>query len=189
MLRFIKKPIFLVLLVFSISIFTTGCMEITIESKKESVVPEKFDGETTEKDSEGETESSKPAYGEFNIGDKIKMEDFVFVVNGTHEFKHDVLKPDPGKIYFVVDVTVENVGEDVLEVSPFMMFDLRDSEGNRYEQYYISDSKASPEGELAPGKKLRGDVLFEMAEEAKGLEFIIKTGYFKQGHAIVYLDR
>jgi len=131
----------------------------------------------------------KAAYPEFRVGDQIKMDNLTFVVNGTREVKDEFMNPGPGNIFLAIDVTVENVGEKVELVSSLGMFDLRDVEGNRYEQaLFVTTGKASLNGEVAPGKKLRGEIVFKVPKEVKGLEFIIKPDFLKQGHAIVHLD-
>ncbi|RKQ84621.1 DUF4352 domain-containing protein [Brockia lithotrophica] len=185
----LHRIVSMVVLALVVGVFVAGCGG--------SVTPEKVGekGSEATKAAEGEkppaqetSGKEKAAYPEFRVGDQIKMDNFVFVVNGTREVKAEFVTPKPGNTFLAVDVTVENVGEKPEPVSSLMMFDLRDAEGNRYKQTIVTTDKASLNGEVAPGKKLRGEIVFEVPKEAKGLEFIIKPDLLKQGQAIVHLN-
>ncbi|MBE3549828.1 MAG: DUF4352 domain-containing protein [Brockia lithotrophica] len=171
-----------------VGVFAAGCGgSVTPEKVGEKNSAASAAAESGEKPAQGESDGGKAAYPEFRVGDQIKMGNLVFVVNGTREVKDEFMNPNPGNIFLAVDVTVENVGEKPEPVSSLMMFDLRDAEGNRYNRT-LAGSKTTPDGEVAPGKKLRGEVVFEVPKDAKGLEFIIKSEFLKTGHAIVHLD-
>ncbi|HLY67923.1 MAG TPA: DUF4352 domain-containing protein, partial [Chloroflexota bacterium] len=78
------------------------------------------------------------------------------------------LKASPGKIYAVVDVTIENTGRDKEPYNP-LYFKAKDADGYEYNGSLIGDDKALKSGELAAGEKARGTVGFEIPDSAKGL--------------------
>jgi len=181
-----------VILVFSLALFVgafaAGCGgTVTPEKVGEKSSEESAAAKGEEKPADGEEKpAEKTSYPEFRVGDQIKMNNLVFVVNGAREVKDDFVNPKPGNIFLAVDVTVENVGEEPETISSWD-FDLRDAEGNRYEEEIFVSSKPCPCGEVAPGKKLRGEIVFEVPKEVKGLELIISP-FLVRGQAIVHLD-
>jgi len=69
------------------------------------------------------------------------------------------------------------------------MFKLSDGEGYSYDQAFGADTKGSLDGELAPGRKMRGELAYEIPKDASGLELIFDADVWGSGQAIVKLDR
>lgn len=65
---------------------------------------------------------------------------------------------------------------------------MSDADGYKYDITIAPDTKGSVDGELQPGRKLRGEVAFEIPENATGLELIFEPNVFGFGQAIVKID-
>lgn len=169
------KRIFLALLV--------GLMMITIIGCGETTTPEK--ATTTQND-----ESQKPKAPEtFSVGESIKMGGLICTVNSVRDSKGgDFLRPEEGNIYKIIDITLENMGEESVSISSLLMFSLSDAEGYKYNVTIAPDTKGSIEGELQPGRKLRGEIAFEVPEDAVGLELLFEPNVFGFGQAIIKID-
>lgn len=161
-------------------------------------------GETVQPEKVASGQQSQPASGQasdqqggeqkqqtFKVGDTIKLGDFQYTVHGIRELKgNEFLKPDAGKKWIAVEVTVENKGSEPQVVSSLLGFTLQDSEGYNYNITPVPvDLKGSLDGELAPGRKMRGEVSFEIPKDAKGLQLVIDANVFGLGQAIVDLGK
>ena len=165
------------IMLICVTILLAGCAV-------ETITPEKVElNNSTSSEQEVKTET-------FAIGDSVKGGDLVFTVNSTRTDQgSEFIKPAEGKIYYIVDVTVENVGDEAEQLSSLMMFKLFDSEGYNYSVTFGPETKGDVGGELSPGRKIRGELVFEIPEEATSLELEITPGIFTSGKIIVKLDR
>lgn len=135
-------------------------------------------------------EDDAPKTEVFNIGDVIKMGDLTIVANSVRTDKgNDFIKPDEGNIYYIVDVTIENKGEEEATISSLAMFELYDDEGYNYSITVGPDTKGKVDGNLGAGRKMRGELAFEIPADAKGLELVFEANIFGKGQAIIKLDR
>ncbi|MEW6423670.1 MAG: DUF4352 domain-containing protein [Bacillota bacterium] len=124
----------------------------------------------------------------FSIGEQIKMGGLVLTVNGVRESKgNQFIQPKEGHIYKIVDVTLENIGEKPAAISSLMMFSLTDSEGYRYNVTIGPEKKGNVDGELHPGQKMRGELVFEVPTKATGLQLLFEPNVLGFGQAIVSL--
>ncbi len=73
-------------------------------------------------------------------------------------------------------------------ISSLMMFKMADSEGYNYSVTIADSSKPSLDGELGPGRKMRGEIAFEVPTDATGLELIFEPDFLGFGQAIFKLD-
>ncbi|OUM87931.1 MAG: hypothetical protein BAA01_10830 [Bacillus thermozeamaize] len=175
------------LLIGLLAVFLVGCGE--------TVTPEKVDSNTSSQEKEDanptaqDAENQKPpAPQTFAVGEQIKMGDLIFVVNSVRDSEGDqFIKPQQGHVYKMVDVTLENVGNESDVISSLMMFSLSDADGYKYNVTIGPETKGSLDGELQPGRKMRGELTFEVPKDAKGLELLFEPNVFGFGQAIVKL--
>lgn len=168
-----KKLLLLVLILSGILFIFAGCGE--------DVTPEKVN-KNAETESAAKTETYK-------IGDSVKAGNLIFTVNSTRiDEGGDFIKPKDGYIYYIIDVTVENTGDKSESVSSLMMFKLFDSDGYNYNITIGPETKGSVDGEISSGRKLRGELAFEIPQDAEGLELEIDPSIFGSGQIIVKLD-
>ncbi|HOJ49101.1 MAG TPA: DUF4352 domain-containing protein [Bacillota bacterium] len=173
------KKIFVLILILSLALsLFSAC------GSSQDVKPEKVDSETSQqKETKTETET-------YEIGDSVKAGNLIFTVNSTRtDAGGDFIKPKDGYIYYIIDVTVENTGDKSESVSSLMMFKLFDSQGYNYTITIGPETQGSVNGEISAGRKLRGELAFEIPKDATGLELQIDPTLFGSGQIIVELDR
>jgi hypothetical protein len=75
-----------------------------------------------------------------------------------------------GKIYLLADIEIKNTGSDRVYVGS-SEFSVTDSEGFRYDpELYLDEDGLEMFKELYQNQKMKGKILFEIPEEAKGLK-------------------
>jgi hypothetical protein len=117
---------------------------------------------------------SPPAAGV--IGEPLRVGPLAFLVHGIREVPATPEeRPAPGMRWVAVDVEVVNEGQDQAAISSFEMFDLTDSAGGSYGPTVIGSVAHNAEGNLAPGLRLRGEVVFEVPQDAGGFLLLITT--------------
>lgn len=184
------KFIILGLLVISL----TACTEANIEKvgsvPKESVKSDASpikEEETVKSDAspikEEESKSPEPSTPElYNVGDSVKFDDLIITVNGVRESKGDLFKPKEGNVFIFVDVTAENKGTEEGSVSSMLQTEVVDGDGFNYTVALADGGKGNFDGAVGVGRKLRGEIAFEVPKSAT-LEFIYSDP-FKSGQAI-----
>lgn len=170
-----KRWIFLLLAVFLVAGLLVGCGETTTPERVES---------------DGSDEAAPVQAEVFAVGETVKMGDLSITVNAVREDSGvDFIKPKDGYIYYIVDCTLENHGGESEAISSLMMFSLADNEGYNHTVAIGPETQGSLDGELAPGRKMRGEVAFEIPADAAGLELVFEPNVFGFGQAIFALDR
>ncbi|GAW28948.1 DUF4352 domain-containing protein [Carboxydocella sp. ULO1] len=130
---------------------------------------------------------NEPKY--FKVGEKVKMGDLAITVNSVKKSNGTQLfKPESGNIFIIIDAAIENLGNESAALSSLMMFKLADSEGYSYNQTILDNVKGSLDGEVGPGRKMRGEIVYEVPKKAQGLEFIFEPNLLGFGQAIFKLQ-
>lgn len=101
--------------------------------------------------------------GTNSIGNPVVVDStWTVTVNSAKTSSGDsVFAPKSGNTYLVVDVTVKNTSTSNQTVSSLLLFSLKDSTGQQYDET-ITDIGKSPDGTLAPGETLRGQIVYEV---------------------------
>lgn len=125
----------------------------------------------------------------FNIGDTVKVGDLEVTLNSIQETNGDEFaKPDEGNIYYSIDLTLNNVGSKLYESNTIMQMSLIDNQGNSQEQVLLTGPKGSLNEKIEPGKKINGEIVFEISKNLTGLIFTYDYG-FVDGQVMFKLDR
>ena len=128
----------------------------------------------------------------FKPGDIVDIGDFILVVNSVESSSgSDFVKPAEGNKFVVVDLTVENKLDESVVVSSLIQMSLKDATGQNYDVNILASAAggaSTPDGELAPGEKLRGQVAFEVPSDAEGLVFVFAPNLLGTGRAFVAID-
>lgn len=77
-------------------------------------------------------------------------------------------KAEPGKLFVVVEVLIENISRDTTPYNPFY-FKVKDADGFEYTIAFSTAENTLKSGELPQGDKARGTVAFSVNEAATGL--------------------
>jgi hypothetical protein len=128
----------------------------------------------------------------YAIGEAIELGDVVLTVNGVSSPEgNEFSKPDEGFRFIVVDLTVENKKSEAVNLSSLAQMELKDSTGQRYSLDIMATTAAdgsTPDGELAAGERIRGQVGYSVPEDADGLIFVFDGGLFSAGKIFVTLE-
>lgn len=134
----------------------------------------------------GETEQQT-----FNVGDTIEIGTLMLTVNEiTYPAGDQFNKPSAGNKYLVVDLTIENKGTSAAGISTLLQMWVKDSTGQKFTMDLMATTAAkgaTPDGELAAGEKVRGQVGFQVPENATGLVFVFDGDVFGAGKVFVAL--
>ena len=127
----------------------------------------------------------------FAIGDIIQIGDLTIVVNEVTSPGGDRFnQPDAGKKFVAVDVTLENIGSESENISSLLQMYMKDSTGQVYDEDFAATLAAgnSPSGEIVPGEQIRGQVGFQVPEDAQDLVFVFDPDIFGEGKLFVALE-
>jgi hypothetical protein len=153
-----------------------GCSESTIE---------KVDTSATTQTSTASQTTNTPEI--FQVGDTVKFDNLKITLNAATEVKEaEFLSPDNDK-FLVIDMTIENVGDQSEAVSTLLQIELMDADSYTYTPTIYIDAKGSVDGEVAPGRKMRGEVAFDVPD-SDYYEFIFSDP-FTTGQAIWRIER
>ena len=127
----------------------------------------------------------------YKVGDAIQIGDIVLVVNEVTTSKpSQIAKPGAGMRFLVVDVTLENKAAKAANLSSMLQMQLKDASGQVYGVDLMASTTSggkTPDGELAPGEKIKGQIGYQVPEDAKDLLFVFDGDVFGAGKVFVQL--
>ena len=116
------------------------------------------------------------------VGDTIEYNGLEITVNDAY-VKTDVEYDEPSNDqYLVLDLTIENTGTEAQNVSTILQMSVQDEEGYTYDVDLFTETKGSLDGEVGPGRMMRGEVAFDVSK-SNTYEFIFEDP-FESGQAI-----
>lgn len=127
----------------------------------------------------------------YKVGDVIAMGTSTLTINEILFPAGDqFIKPNEGNKFIVVDLTIENKGTTAITVSTLLQMWLKDDAGRKYDVDLMATSASggsTPDGEISPGEKVRGQVGFQVPENATGLVFVFDADVWGTGKVFVAL--
>lgn len=118
----------------------------------------------------------------YEIGDAIRFGDLVITVNSFRTSKgQSLMTPDLDQ-FVIVNLTIENKGSKAANISTMLQMELQDALWYKYHVAMFADTKGSLDGELGPGRSVRGEVGFDARKHSQ-YEFIFSEP-FATGQAI-----
>lgn len=189
-----RKFLLMVALLFAVGMVLVGCGE---ESTIEPVENDTTNDEETPTDEaeapeeateEDETDEAEEEVKELGIGDTVNFDGLHITVNdayitqGTDEFTEAT-----NDYYVVVDATIENTTDESTAVSSLMQISLFDADGYSQDIAIMLDTKGQLDGEIGAGRKLAGEVAFDV-NDSEYFEFVFENP-FKSGQAIWKLNK
>lgn len=164
--------------VFDASIFGTGKVFVELGSEPVKVEPP----------AELASETVQPTN---NVGDVIALGTTTLTVNEVLYPAGDQFnKPKAGNKFLVIDLTIENKGTTAISVSTLLQMWLKDSVSQKHAvdlMASVASGGTSPDGEIAPNEKLRGQVGFQIPENTTGLVFVFDGDVWGTGKAFIEL--
>jgi len=147
----------------------------------EAATPQKVSGGSDGSKAQAATKTEK-----YKIGDTVKIGDVQVKLNKVLKLKNtEFEKPqDSNNMFVAVDLTVTNTSSEAQAVSSLLQLSVKDADGYAASQSFHSKAKPMPEGELAPGAKASGQVVYEVAKKAKGLELVYDASLLGTGQVV-----
>lgn len=192
-----KRSYIAIITLLVLVLVVVGCGG-TVESSKveQPSQPSNFNAEpeTPTQSEEVKTEEvesevdSQPSNQYYSVGDTISMGDFELTLNSAKLADQDVFGNIPDELSLVVNATITNISDEVQNVSSMLMFSLYDEELYEREISFMVDTKGSLDGELGPGRSMRGEIAYNIDEGQSQWEFIFEPVVFQHGQAIFIID-
>jgi hypothetical protein len=134
----------------------------------------------------GETEQEV-----FAINETIQIGSMLLVVNDVAYPAGDQFnRPSEGNKFLVVDLTLENSGNTTASVSTLLQMWVKDPTGQQYQvdlSATVASGGTTPDGELVPGERIRGQVGFQVPMDMEELVFVFNAEVFGAGTVFVAL--
>jgi hypothetical protein len=131
-------------------------------------------GAAKESGNEEEARASQPAEGErLGVGDSVEAEGVRATLNDvrvlpTTDFDRPVESPD--NLFLATDLTFENISDEPLAISSLLEFVLKNEEGYSASQTMHTQQRRLAEGEITPGQKMSGEIVYEVPPDSQGLQ-------------------
>src|SRR5919112_1935568 len=84
----------------------------------------------------------------------------------TNDLDQPIESPD--NLFVATDLTFENTSDETVAVSSLLEFILKDEDGYSTSQTVHSQQRQLAEGDMAPGEKSSGEIVYEVPPESKG---------------------
>ncbi|HKH11753.1 MAG TPA: DUF4352 domain-containing protein [Rubrobacter sp.] len=121
-----------------------------------------------------EDEASDPPMGQaLGVGDSVEAGGVEATLNGVRVLPAtnlDEPTENPDNRFLAADLTFENVSEGAVPVSGLLGFVLKNEEGYSASQTVHSLQKELAGGEIGPGRKASGEIVYEVPPESRGLQ-------------------
>ena len=124
-----------------------------------------------------------------NVGETAEIDDKLFkVVSIQRNYPGGKYSTLPtGKEWVLVNVYIENKGQKEKSYNSYD-FKMEDSSGDRKSSVYVSDVfDELHSGDLAPGGRKSGNIVFEVPKDDQGLKLIYEPNIFTEEKVIVKL--
>ena len=88
---------------------------------------------------------------------------------------------DDDRVYLLVDVAVENIGDDSEVIASRMQINLFDGEGKLQEWAVSVAANGSIDGKFRPGADRSGELAWEVSKRARGMRMTFRQAAFNLG--------
>lgn len=128
----------------------------------------------------------------YKVGDLVAIGDWQIKINSvTYPQGSNFSKPDAGKKFVLVDLSVQNPTTESRPISSLAQMKLKDASGQQYQLDLIAVTAAKgtpPDGQVAAGETIRGQVGYQVPQDASGLTFVFEPDLLGNGKAFVKLE-
>lgn len=106
------------------------------------------------------------------VGSTLTSGDFKITLNSINRQSAGLIPPTEGNEYLILNLTFENTSAESKPVSSLLQFELKDSNGHKYDiALFGPDVKDLIDGDVPANNKKTGDTAFEVPKSAAGLTF------------------
>lgn len=111
----------------------------------------------------GSSPAPAPGTQHFMVGQIVKDGDWQITITSVKTSQgQDFDTPKAGRIFLLIDVTLQNISNATQPVSSLAMFTLRDSAGQEYTETILSSGSAAPNGQADAGQQIKGTLPYEV---------------------------
>jgi hypothetical protein len=107
------------------------------------------------------------------VGDSVEVRGVRATLNEVRTLPTtDLDQPieSPDNLFIATDLTFENTSDETVAVSSLLEFILKDEDGYSASQTVHSQQRQLAEGDITPGQKSSGEIVYEVPPESKGLQ-------------------
>ncbi len=140
------------------------------------------------------TPSTQPATDELtcSVGETVEAKSYRLTVEALNHVDSDNMfsVPDEGKEFIEVAVLIENTSDSEMHVSSLLDFDayVDDFSINGDLSASVAAESESLDGTIAPGKKLKGSLCYQVPEDWKTLEIKANLGYSSRNQVTMLIE-
>jgi hypothetical protein len=158
-----KLLIILAVVLFAFIVFAIGAIAAGGSSTTDTAKPQQTTTAPAPKQQTPQPTQPQPQQQTPTVGQAYDAGNWQVTVNGTsigqgNEFE----QPKAGNQYLVVHVTLKNTSGQTQTASSMLMWALKDSAGQTYNETILTTAKASPDGKVADNGVLAGDLVYEV---------------------------
>jgi Domain of unknown function (DUF4352) len=151
-----KLLIIIAVVLFAFIVFAIGAIAAGGSSTTDTAKPQQMTTAPTPKQTQPQQQTPV-------VGKPYDAGNWQVTVNGTsismgNEYEH----PKAGNQFLIVHVTMKNTSGATQDASSILYWSLKDSAGQNYNQTILTDAKASPDGKVADGGIIAGDMVYEV---------------------------
>ncbi len=145
-------------------------------------------GSTSNNSTSNNSTNSQPAptTQHFKPGDTVKVGDTWEVtisnVRSVPAGQYDSLKS--GDMYIGVDVNFKNVSPAEASLYGNADWTLKDTQGQKYDNAYVSDFPNPPDGKVEAGSPAKGSLIFEVPSATHNFQLAYEQSMFSSGQTI-----
>lgn len=115
----------------------------------------------------------------FGFNDPAEHDGMKYTMLSYRESKGSAFnKPDSGNVFLIVEFLIQNQGKSSAFVSYYDFNAYCDDYQTDISFSAIMETKTSLSGEIAPGKKMKGELAFEVPKNWRTFELHLSTGWF-----------
>lgn len=126
------------------------------------------------------TNTNTAQQSEYAVKDKIKLNDYTMTVNKVDrnwQSPASYDKPEAGREYVLVEVTITNEGKSSISYNTFD-FKMQDNNGVQKTEAYTMATNKLDSGDLAPGGKITGNLVYDVPTGATGLKLLFNPTFW-----------
>jgi hypothetical protein len=139
-----------------------------------------------ENEKEEKANASQPAEEEkLGVGDSVEAGGVRATLNDVRVLPKTVFdRPveSPDNLFVATDLTFENVSDEPLAISSLLEFVLKNAEGYSASQTMHTQQRQLSEGEITPGQKMSGEIVYEVPPDSRGLQLDYRPFFREDTH-------
>ncbi len=185
----ILTALLLILVLVAFSVFALG----SGSSDEGPEIVENEEVSDVEKDKETDEETQKDESDNVcRVGQTAKAKSYNLSVDEVNILESDNMfsQPDEGNVYVEVVMTMENTSDSELNVSSLLYFESY-VDGYVVSEDYLAravTSNGTMDGAIAPGKKLKGSLCYQVPADWSEIEIQIDLGFSSNNEVTVLIE-